>query len=77
MNRIAANNVRVVQRAKEDVPDRTIHRCTQYIRYARNIKWFEDEAAARGVQVVRDDTLPRQYAMVEISDEDPKLEIWT
>jgi hypothetical protein len=59
------------------MPERTIDRCTQYIRYLRFIGWCEEEAAARGVHVVRDDTLPRQFAMVEVSDEDPMVEIWT
>jgi hypothetical protein len=77
MNVIPACNRRYVQRATEDVPERTIHRCTQYIRYLRCVRWCEEEAAARGVHVVRDDALPRQFAIVEISDEDPTVEIWT
>jgi 2-phosphoglycerate kinase len=77
MNRIPTQNRRYVQRAREDVPERTIHRCTQYIRYARIVKWYEEEAAARGVNVVRDETLPQQYALVEVSDDDPTVEIWT
>jgi hypothetical protein len=77
MNRIPACNRRYVQRATVDVPERTIHRCTHYSRYLRFVRWCENEAAARGVHVVRDDTLPREFANVEISDEDPTVEIWT
>jgi hypothetical protein len=77
MNVIPACNRRYVQRATEDVLERTIHRCTQYHMYLRFVRWCENEAAARGVHVVRDDTLPRQFANVEISDEDPTVEIWT
>jgi 2-phosphoglycerate kinase len=66
-----------VQRAREDVPERTINRCTQYMRYLRYVTWYEEEAASRGVHVVRDETLPRHIAIVEVSDEDPTVKIWT
>jgi hypothetical protein len=77
MNVIPARNVHYVQRASKDVPRRTIHRYSHFGRYLRKVVWFEEEASARGVHVVRDETLPRNFAIVEISDEDPAVEIWT
>jgi hypothetical protein len=69
-------NLRYVQRARVDVPQRTVNRCTQYIRYKQYVKWYEREATARGVRVIRDRTIPSEYCVVELSDEDG-MEVWT
>jgi hypothetical protein len=51
------------------VPQRDPNRLfTQYIRYQMGVVAVREEAAARGIHIVLDKTLPERYMIVEVPD---------
>jgi predicted metallo-beta-lactamase superfamily hydrolase len=65
----------------QDVPEETRqdvvrrHHWIRRLRLRQEVDRVWAEAAARGVQVVVDETLPHSFVLVEVADEDPTVEI--
>jgi quinol monooxygenase YgiN len=67
---ISSHNDTLVQGVPRSVPQLNPHRSfTQYGRYRRWVDAIRAEAAALGVHVVVDETLPHTFIIVEVSDE--------
>jgi hypothetical protein len=76
VNLIPVHNDRLVQRALAEVPQRTARRFRGHITLRRFVDRVRREARARGVHIVRDETLHYSFCIATVSDEDPRVEIW-
>jgi hypothetical protein len=69
MNTIPEHDNRLVKGLPGGVSQHDPNRLfTQYIRYQMGVVKVREEAAARGVHIVLDETLPERYMIVEVPD---------